>query len=166
MPALHPEGPLYTIGSAAFSKFRRRSREGLAALPREERLAYARAVEAAILSSQRSSLQRELPSHAPSCASGTAYTTGQEISAAIRRRQENALLACPSKVRRKRTDDKWREMYAEAMKAKRTPTWGQIMPVLVSLANSDNMKARDTAYAELTRMAALADKYVEAMKVR
>lgn len=45
-----------------------------------------------------------------------------------------------------------------------TPSWGQIMPVLVDLAHSNNMKARDTAYAELTRMAKLADLYVASQK--
>lgn len=112
-------GPAYPALGATVQKYRRKSREGIASLSREERLAYAEVIEKSILALQRSELQRELPGRTPHCASRTAYTAGRDISAAIRRQHESALLSYPSKVRKARTDDEWRRMYAQAMREKR-----------------------------------------------
>lgn len=48
---------------------------------------------------------------------------GEAIEKAIRKKQENALLAYPEKVRKARTDCEWRSMYIEAMKEKHGKDW-------------------------------------------
>jgi hypothetical protein len=113
--------PIYNIDSAALKKHRAKARNGLGDLSRQEILAYAAAVEKAVLAKQRSQLRQSLePTESrPNCASGTCYTTGAEISAAIREQQRNALLAYPAKVRRARTDVEWAAMYEKAMAEKR-----------------------------------------------
>jgi hypothetical protein len=45
-----------------------------------------------------------------------------------------------------------------------TPTWSDTVGLLVALIEGSNAKGRATAIAELQRMAALADKYVESQK--
>ena len=45
-----------------------------------------------------------------------------------------------------------------------TPTWQGILPALLNLLQSDNLKSRQTAESELRRMAGLADGYVEMRK--
>ena len=92
----------------------------------------------AVLSLQRSELQRELPSFKPRCASGTWYTTGEEIHEAVRRQQHAALLAYPDKVRRARTDCEWAEMYRDAMIAKR---FAVALDAIVAELNSARMAA-------------------------
>lgn len=47
-----------------------------------------------------------------------------------------------------------------------TPTWQGILPVLLTLLQSDNPKTRATAESELRRMAGLADGLVAAAKAR
>jgi hypothetical protein len=43
-----------------------------------------------------------------------------------------------------------------------TPTWSGILPALLAvIANGETVEARKAAEAELRRMAAIADKYVE-----
>jgi hypothetical protein len=113
-------GPEYTITSSALQKFRSRARKGLRTWDRDQRQAYGAAVEQAVLSALRSQCKRHgevMP--APRCASGTWHTTGEEIEAAIRSRQNAALLAYPAKVRRERTPEQWQALYAETMEAKR-----------------------------------------------
>jgi hypothetical protein len=45
-----------------------------------------------------------------------------------------------------------------------TPTWQGILPVLLTLLQSENLQTRDIAESELRRMAGLADGYVEVQK--
>ena len=45
-----------------------------------------------------------------------------------------------------------------------TPTWQGILPALLALLQSDNLKSREIAESELRRMAGLADGYVEIQK--
>lgn len=45
-----------------------------------------------------------------------------------------------------------------------TPTWQGILPALLDLVRSDNLKSRQLAASELRRMAGLADGYVEAQR--
>ena len=45
-----------------------------------------------------------------------------------------------------------------------TPTWQGILPVLLTLLQSDNPQSRAIAESELRRMAGLADGYVEIQK--
>ena len=109
-------GPEYNIDSAALKKFRHSARKGLATLSRADRLAYAAAIEAAVLSAQRLALRRAAPSMPrPNCASGTLHNTGEAIERAIREQHRAALLACPSQERRARSPLKWQEMYDAAM---------------------------------------------------
>lgn len=112
-----PFGPSYPDLPAA-KKFRRAARDGLAALSRDERQAYGLAVETAIRAKQRAELQRELPEHRVSCASGTNHNDGEKISAAMRAKHRAALLACPSQERRARSPAVWKAMYAAAMAEK------------------------------------------------
>lgn len=114
-----PFGPEYPkeLG-ATVAKFRRKARKGLGKLSSAERRAYGNAVHAAILSKQRSALSRVTSTYRPNCASGTSYSDGREISAAVRRQHESALRAHVAAVRRNRTPKEWRDMYREAMAAK------------------------------------------------
>ena len=113
------EGPTYNIEGASLKKFRRAARDGLATLSHVERQAYGAAVEAAVLAKQHSEGKRASePEHRPNCASGTWHTDGTAIHKAVRTQQNRALLACPGKIRRDRTPDVWRSMYAEAMASK------------------------------------------------
>jgi hypothetical protein len=109
-------GPEYNIDSATLKKFRHRARNGLAKMSRADRLAYATAIEAAVLSAQRVALRRATPSMPrPNCASGTPHNTGEAIHKAVREQHRAALAACASQERRARTPEKWREMYDAAM---------------------------------------------------
>lgn len=45
-----------------------------------------------------------------------------------------------------------------------TPTWQGILPALLNLLQSDNLKSRQLAESELRRMAGLADGYIESLK--
>jgi hypothetical protein len=45
-----------------------------------------------------------------------------------------------------------------------TPTWQGILPVLLTLLQSENLQTRDIAESELRRMAGLADGYVEVQR--
>lgn len=117
---LEPFGPMYPDLGSGVAKYRRMAvgTGGLMAMDRQFRQAYGEAVEKAIRAKQRSELQRELPTHAVHCASGTNHSDGADIHEAIRRRQRAALLACPSQYRRDRPDHVWREMFVEAMAEK------------------------------------------------
>jgi hypothetical protein len=112
------EGPEYPrqLG-ATVAAFRRKTKRGLRDLSADERQAYGAAVEQAILKLQRTEFMRAsvVAMPQPHCASGTWHTTGEEIAAAIRQRQRNALLNCPAQERRARTPDEWRSMYEAAM---------------------------------------------------
>jgi hypothetical protein len=113
-------GPEYNIESASLKKHRAKARAGLSSLSRAERQAYGAAVEAAVLASQRAALRRAGESMPrPNCASGTAHSDGAAIIKAIREQQHNALLACPSKIRRARSPYEWQQMYEAAMAEKR-----------------------------------------------
>lgn len=122
MTVIIPEafGPIYPELPAA-KKFRAMaaSAGAVAAMDRALRQAYGEAVEIAIRAKQRAELQRELPTHNCHCASGTNHNDGRAISAAMRAKHRAALAACPSQVRRARSADEWRKMYAEAMAEKR-----------------------------------------------
>lgn len=113
--------PEYNIDSAALRKWRSRSRQaGIKALTRDEIVAYADAVEKAVLAKQRSFLRgHSKPERRVNCASGTNYTTGEAIHEAVRAQLAAKLNACPSVIRRKRTDWQWRSLYDDAMKRKR-----------------------------------------------
>jgi hypothetical protein len=113
-------GPEYNIDSAALKKFRHRASKGLAKMSRADRLAYAAAIEAAVISAQRLALRRAAPSiPRPNCASGTTHNTGEAIIKAIRDQHRAALLACPSQERRARSPVQWQTMYDAAMAEKR-----------------------------------------------
>ena len=90
----------------------------IAAMDQAERRAYGDAVETAIRALQRSELQRELPEHRVSCASGTNHNDGRKISAAMRAKHRAALQASVAKERRDRTPEQWQAMYDEAMAQK------------------------------------------------
>jgi hypothetical protein len=114
------EGPEYNIDSATLKKFRHRARKGLAALSRADRLAYAAAIEAAVISAQRVALRRAAPPiPRPNCASGTTHNTGEAINNAIRAQHRAALAACPSQERRARSPAQWQTMYDAAMAERR-----------------------------------------------
>jgi hypothetical protein len=113
--------PPYDVTSGTLAKYRWLAREGLAALTKEERRGYGKAVEQAILIKQRSELLASLgrpASPKPRCASGTAFSDGADIHHAIKQQQRSALLAAPSQIRRRRTDAEWHHLYNEAMAAK------------------------------------------------
>jgi hypothetical protein len=113
--------PPYDVTSATLAKYRWLARKGLAALTKEERRSYGKAVEQAILAKQRSELLASLGRPAnpkPRCASGTPFSDGAEIHEAIKQQQRGALLSAPSQIRRRRTDAEWRQLYNEAMAAK------------------------------------------------
>ena len=109
-------GPEYPDLGASVAKFRpAAAKQGVMAMQREQRLAYADAIERAIRSKQRASLRSEKPGRAIRCASGTAHNTGEEISRAIRAQHRAALAACPSQIRRAREPEEWVELYDAAM---------------------------------------------------
>jgi hypothetical protein len=97
----------------------KKHRKNLTSLSQEQRRAYGEAVENAIRAKQRAELQRELPTHPVSCASGTNHNCGRKISAAMRAKHRAALLACPGQERRARTPQIWQTMYDAAMAEKR-----------------------------------------------
>ncbi len=113
-------GPTYNVTSPALAKHRTKAREGLFAMSAVERHAYGEAVERAILTMQRSELQRSFGPIKPRvrCASGTDHGDGAAIHQAVRQQQHNVLLAWPGRVRRNRTDVEWASMYEAAMNAK------------------------------------------------
>lgn len=115
-------GPTYNVTSPALAKHRAKAREGLSAMSRAERVAYADAVEAAVLAAQRREAMRAcVPGKRCGCASGTWHSDGAAIHEAIREQQRRAALAAPSQIRRARSDVEWATMYEQAMqdKAKR-----------------------------------------------
>jgi hypothetical protein len=113
-------GPDYPALGATVAKWRRRARDGLQSLTREERREYGEAVERAILELQRAQLNQGFAPISPqcACASGTAHNTGEAIHNAVREQQARALVAYPSQVRRKRTPLEWQQMYETAMAEK------------------------------------------------
>ena len=117
---LDARGPAYPDLGNAVAKYRRKaaSAGSVSEMLPADRHAYGEAVEKAIRAKQRSELQRELPSHACRCASGTAYNDGEKISAAMRAKHHAALLACPSQERRARTPQAWKRLYDLAMESK------------------------------------------------
>jgi hypothetical protein len=54
----------------------------------------------------------------PQCLSGTFHNDGRKISAHIREQHAAALRAAPDQIRRQRSPDEWRKLYAEAMAEK------------------------------------------------
>jgi len=115
-------GPVYNVASPALAKHRAKARNGLTAMSRAERVAYADAVEAAVLAAQRRQLRTASePEHRPNCASRSWANAPGEVGEAVREQQRRALAACASQQRRARSDVEWRTMYEAAMdeKAKR-----------------------------------------------
>ena len=118
-----PFGPEYDIDSAALKKHRRAAKAGIAGMSRGEVVAYANAVEAAVLAKQKALLKTagEVMPKAQ-CASGT-FLTGAtvrgEIGRAVAKQQHASLLAHPAKVRRERTPAEWQRLYDLAMADKR-----------------------------------------------
>jgi hypothetical protein len=55
----------------------------------------------------------------PQCISGTWHNDGAKISAHIRERQSQSLLAAPAKIRASRSPQEWKRLYNEAMTEKR-----------------------------------------------
>jgi hypothetical protein len=112
-------GPEYNVASPVLAKHRQLARDGLAAMTWEQRQAYGSAVEAAVLAAQRREAMRAcVPGKRCGCASGTWYSDGADISAAIREQHRRALAACGSQERRARTPAEWETMYEAAMEAK------------------------------------------------
>lgn len=114
-------GPVYDVNSQTLGRFRQAAKDGLSSLERAQVVAYARAVEDAVLGAQRSSLRREKSPPASMSASGTFHNRGQDIHAAIRAKQRAALAAAPSRERRARTPHEWETMYLQAMAEKPKP---------------------------------------------
>ena len=113
-----PFGPMYPDLGTGVAKYRRMARKGgVQKLPEAIRWAYGEAIEKAIRAKQRNELQRELPTHACHCASGSSSPDG--IGEFMRRKQRAALAACPAQERRARTPQQWEEMYERAMADKR-----------------------------------------------
>lgn len=109
-------GPEYPNMGPRVAKFRRIPKRKLTAAQKRE---YAEAIETKILSLQRQSLQRELPTFKPRCPSGTWHNNADgKIGKAIREQQRNALLAYPEQARRARTPQQWQDMYEAAMAEK------------------------------------------------
>jgi hypothetical protein len=80
---------------------------------------YSKKLVTAIRALQRSKLQRKLPTIRPRCASRTWHNNADgSIGKAVRRQQAAELQAYVARMRRKRTDAKWRDMYKEAMRQK------------------------------------------------
>jgi hypothetical protein len=104
-------GPHYTIGSTALAKFRRQARKagGAMSLDRAERIAYANAVEAAVLKAQRPA-QREVVFTSAS-ASGTFHNNGDDIHRAVLAQQRAAL----HRQGPGRTPEQWQVAYDLAM---------------------------------------------------
>lgn len=100
-------------------------------MPRAMIVAYADAVEAAVLSAQRALLMREIAVPACNCASGTWYSDGEKIAESIRGQQRRALLSYPAQERRRRTPEQWQHMYDQAMREKRKRT-EQLLDTLVA----------------------------------
>jgi hypothetical protein len=116
---LEPFGPDYPALGSRVAKFRRISKHKLTA---EQSREYSDAITSTILTLQRQALQRDRRPNGitPSCASGTWHNNADgKVGQAIREQHRRSLLAYPDKVRRERTDAKWREMYAAAMTEKR-----------------------------------------------
>ncbi len=112
-------GPTYNVSGTALAKHRRLARNGLQAMTREQVVAYANAVEAAVLAMQQREAMRALPAtRRCNCASGTWHSDGADISAAIHEQHRRALAACAGQVRRARTDVEWATMYEAAMQDK------------------------------------------------
>lgn len=118
---MHPDyGPEYRSLGTGVQRYRRMARAAgsVATMDAELRREYGAVVCAAILKQQRSELQRELPSHNVDCPSGTNHNDGAKIIKAVRNRMRGQLLRCPSRIAGL-DDDKVKELYEEAMKAKR-----------------------------------------------
>jgi hypothetical protein len=109
-----PFGPLYPDLGATIAKSRHKAR-----IDPSHRQAHGEAVLAAIRAKQRSELQRELPSRAPNCASGTAHNTGEAILKAIRAQHVARLQAAINADRRRRTDAEIIAEYEFVMEQKR-----------------------------------------------
>jgi hypothetical protein len=108
-------GPQYNVTGAGLATHRKLARNGLQAMTWEQRQAYGASVERAILDLQR----REL-------LGANAEIEGRsvgDIGAARRAQQSRALLSCPGKVRRARTQHEWETMYREAMPKGFVPSW-------------------------------------------
>lgn len=109
----------YPALGAGVEKFRRKARGGVAAMAREDVVAYAAAITRAILSLQRSAVMRETPTYRPNCASGCEHPDGKRIHAALQSKLRAKLAAAPGQERRRRSPAAWLEMYADAMAEKR-----------------------------------------------
>jgi hypothetical protein len=115
-------GPVYYQLGSGVAKFRKIPR---GQLTDEQREAYSAALMDAVRAKQRQSLQHELPTIKPRCASGTWHngyidTSGRvvasaKIGPAIRAQQRAELAAYPDKVRSERTPEKWEKLYRKAM---------------------------------------------------
>jgi hypothetical protein len=114
-------GPDYPDLGPTVIKHRRKAKAGLGKLSADDRRAYGEAVEQAIRAKQRHEFIRAScePDKRATCASGTWHNDGNKIDAAIKQQQRAALAAYPSQERRARTPEKWKELYEEAMEAKR-----------------------------------------------
>ena len=106
---------------ATVAKFRRMANAagGLKGVLYAERRAYGEAVEKAIRAKQSAELRREFSTPRCNCASGTNYTTGAEIHAAVQQQQRNMVLGWAAAIRKARTDAEWAQMYDAAMREKR-----------------------------------------------
>ncbi len=136
--------PPYPDLGAKVMKFRRvAAKGGLMDMPKAQRNAYADAIEDAIRTKQRQELQRELPSHNVSCASGTNHNDGAAISAAVRAQHRAALLAAPSKERKARTPEKWRKMYDAAMADKRARAAANVVSIAPRALPEENADVRN-----------------------
>lgn len=109
-----PFGPVYPA-LAGCAKYRK-----IADPTPAQRAAHGDAVSAAIRALQRSALDRQSSPVPPLCASGTWHNNGDgSVGAAVRSQHAAALARCPGMVRRARTPEQWRKLYAAAMAAKR-----------------------------------------------
>jgi hypothetical protein len=120
-PSPEPFGPEYPELGRAVAKIRAKAKNGIAALSKAERVAYANAIEERIRSLQRSEAARTslVAGRRPNCASRTYLSDGAQIIKAIQKQQRDALQAAVVAERRNRTDEEWQQMYDAAMKEKR-----------------------------------------------
>ena len=113
-------GPIYNINAGA--TFRRR--EGaLLSWSKEDRQAYGKKVEDAILASQAAALRREVSLPAPVCASHSWANRPGEVGDVVRQQQRTALLSCPARERAAQTLQQIETAYVNAMPSGFIPSW-------------------------------------------
>jgi len=142
-------GPIYPKLGNGVAKFRRRK---LSAASKKE---YGAAVLNAVRALQASELARIKPGRNVHCASGTNYTTGEEILAAIRR--QHVHLCNPDVLRRARSDADVEAAYKQAMLEKLVTRPGRPISTPPQPRHAENRKETNEM-TESEALKKLADK--------